>query len=63
MGWGQEGLILTGDNVGKDAEREGAEGAKKHRKSIINSNLITQIKTKIGYCEKKFTKMEKKICN
>ena len=46
--------------MGKDAEREGAEGAKKHRKSIINSNLITQIKTKIGYCEKKFTKMEKK---
>lgn len=49
--------------MSKYAEREGAEGAKKHRKSIINSNLITQIKTKIGYCEKKFTKMEKKLCN
>lgn len=49
--------------MSKYAEREGAEGAKKHRKSIINSNLITQIKTKKGYCEKKFTKMEKKLCN
>lgn len=45
--------------MSKYAEREGAEGAKKHRKSIINSNLITQIKTKIGYCEKNSQKWKK----